>query len=359
VPMLNGLIDRGDGLDEAPAVRLYDLLLADAMRQLPPGVDRLFVVPDGPLHHFPFDVLRSARGAPPLAARYEIVVTPSATVWHYWRTRPPHAPGGRALTFVDPLLAAPADRDAATRGATLERGMRLGRLPFARREGQMIQRHLGSVDSLVGRLASERSLKDRDLGAYDIVHFAAHAIADEVRPERSAVLLAPGAATEDGLLQSREIEGLDFTNRVVVLSACQTAAGTVLSGEGMLSLARAFFGAGAGTVIGSRWPIRDEDAAALFDRFYAHRAAGANLADALRRAKVDAIDARRPARAWASLVLIGDGGFTPVPGGRAAPAVASPGVTPGTVGVAVVLIAALGWGAARVARRRKEREPQP
>ena len=75
----------------------------------------------------------------------------------------------------------------------------------------------------------------------------------------------PGPTSEDGLLQTREIEGLDLEGRIVVLSACQTASGAILGGEGVLSLARAFFEAGAHAVIGSRWPIRDEDAASLFD----------------------------------------------------------------------------------------------
>jgi CHAT domain-containing protein len=277
----------------------------------------LIVVPDGPLHHLPFDALRAERGGPPLAARFEIVIAPSATLWRYWRERPAHAATGRALTFADPVLSAGRNGAAETRSATLERGLRLGRLPYAREESRAIARHLGSVDALVGARASESALKQRDLRGYDILHFAAHAIADESRPERSAVLLAPGAATEDGLLQAREISMLDLTDRTVVLSACQTAAGAVLSGEGVLSLARAFFTAGADNVIGSRWPIRDEDAAALFDGFYRHLAGGASLSSALRQAKADALTAGRPARAWASLMLMGDGGFRPFPNGRA------------------------------------------
>ena len=351
VPMLTGLIDRGDGLDEAPAVRLYDLLLADALRQLPPEIDRLVIVADGPLHHLPFDVLRAARGGPPLAARYEIVAAPSATIWQFWRSRPAHASTGRALTLADPALEAPADGVASTRSATLERGLRLGRLPYARREGQAIERYLGSADTLVGRHASEKALKERDLRAYDILHFAAHAIADDARPERSAVLLAPGAATEDGLLQAREIAGLDLDDRVVILSACQTAAGAVVSGEGVLSLARAFFAAGAATVIGSRWPIRDEEAAAMFDRFYAHVAGGASVSEALKRAKTDAIAAQRPARAWASLVLVGSGAFRPFPGGRPAPPPARSLLSPPMVAGASLLLAALAWAVVRRSRR--------
>jgi CHAT domain-containing protein len=133
------------------------------------------------------------------------------------------------------------------------------------------------------------------------------------------VLLAPGGRTEDGLLQAREIQNLNLAGRTVVLSACQTASGAVLSGEGVLSLARSFFEAGAQTVIGSRWPIRDEDAAWLFEAFYRRLGEGASLSEALKEAKTLAIQAGRPPAAWASLVLLGDGEFRPFPGGRPAP----------------------------------------
>jgi CHAT domain-containing protein len=197
----------------------------------------------------------------------------------------------------------------------LQRGLRLGRLPHARHENRALERYVGGVDALAGEHASERALKARDLRAYTLLHFAAHAIADESHPDRSAVLLSPGAGDEDGLLQAREIEGLDLEGRVVVLSACQTASGAVLGGEGVLSLARAFFAGGARSVIGTRWPIRDEDAAALFDTFYRALGRGATVSEALMTAKIDAIDAGRPASAWAGLVLLGDGGMRPFPDG--------------------------------------------
>ena len=186
VPMFTGLIERADGMDEASGIRLYDLLLADALTALPPGIDRLVIVPDGPLHHLPFDALRPQRGGDALATRYEITVAPSANLWRLWRARPAPTATQRTLAFADPVLASAATRSAATRSATLERGLRLGRLPFARQESESIQRHLGGVDTLMGSRASEKALKDRDLSNYDIVHFAVHAIADEGHPDRSA-----------------------------------------------------------------------------------------------------------------------------------------------------------------------------
>jgi CHAT domain-containing protein/tetratricopeptide (TPR) repeat protein len=316
VPMFAGLLARADGLDARPAARLYDLLLGEALSQLPPSIDRLIIIPDGPLHQLPFDALQGGPDGTTLAARYELMVEPSATVWRHWREKGVRTATHRTLAFADPVLNVDGARDAPERNATLERGLRLGRLPHARRESRSIARHLGNVDALVGSRASEKALKARDLRNYDILHFAVHAIADEARPDRSAVLLAPGAADEDGLLQSREIEGLDLDGRIVVLSACQTAAGAIVSGEGVLSLARAFFGAGAEAVIGTRWPIRDADAASLFDTFYQRLGEGASLSEALKHTKTAAIAANRPASAWASLVLLGNGDFRPFPGGR-------------------------------------------
>jgi CHAT domain len=86
----------------------------------------------------------------------------------------------------------------------------------------------------------------------------------------------------------------------------------------VLSLARAFLEAGAHAVIGTRWPIRDQDAAAFFDAFYRRLGEGASLSEALRRAKADSIEAGRPAAVWASVVILGNGDFRPFSQGRAA-----------------------------------------
>jgi CHAT domain-containing protein len=308
------MLSRPDGEEEPASTTLFSDVFSEALSALPPDIDRLILVPDGPLHHLPFDALRPAAGAVPLGQRYEIVVTPSAALWLEWRRHPPAPSNRRVLALADPALG--TDRPAAAeRHVVLEQGANLGRLPHARRESRAIRRLLGGVDALVGPFASEHVIKTRVLRHYGIVHFAAHAVADEEHPERSAVFLAPGSAEEDGLLQGREIADLDLDGRIVVLSACQTASGAVLTGEGVLSLARAFFAAGARAVVGTRWPIRDDDAAALFESFYRHLAQGTSLSSALRHARMEAIAAGVPARAWAALVVVGDGSMQPFPAG--------------------------------------------
>jgi len=312
VPVYTGLLARGDGLDAAASARLYEELLGPALRWLPAGVTRLVIVPDGVLHELTFDALR-APGGQPLAVRYEIATAPSVTLWRRWQldsNTPVHT---RVLALADPAITTAAARASVRRNVMLYQGLELGPLPFARREARVVARYWGGVDVVEGAAASERAVKTLDLRGYGILHFAAHAVADAARPERSAVLLAPGGSREDGLLQAREIERLDLQGRLIVLSACQSASGVVQSGEGVLSLARAFFAAGAHAVIGSRWPIRDDDAAWFFGAFYRHLGAGASVAAAMRTAKRDAIAEGRPARAWAGVVLLGSGDARPLP----------------------------------------------
>jgi CHAT domain-containing protein len=178
-------------------------------------------------------------------------------------------------------------------------------------------RSLGGGSRMVeGAEATERFLKTADLSSYRMLHLAAHAVLDAQRPERSAVLLAPGSDDEDGLLQSREIVHLDLNGRIVILSACNSAAGTVVEGEGVMGLARSFFQAGAVGVVGSLWPLRDQEGAALVDAMAVRLGRGASVGEALAGARRAAIRAGAPAADWAGLVVLGDGDYVPLPGGR-------------------------------------------
>ena len=347
IPIFAGLLQGGQGREAAASVRLYDELLAEAIAGLPQDVTRLVIIADGRLHHLPFEALRAAPDAPPLGARYELVNAPSATLWLQWKADARAAPARRVLTFADPALDGGADTNALTRNAALLGGLRLGRLPYAQAESRAITRHIGAADALVGPDASEQALKARDLRSYGVLHVAAHAIADETHPERSGIVLARGDAREDGLLQAREIATLDLDGGIVVLSACYTAGGAVLSGEGVLSLARAFFEAGAHAVVGSRWPLRDAEAATLFDAFYRHLARGASLSEALKASQDEARAAGRPASGWAALVLLGNGDLRPFAN---AP---TPEEHPWSASIAGLVVTVLAAAAVTLQRRRR------
>jgi CHAT domain-containing protein len=307
VPVFLGLVQRRDGSEAAAARRLFTLLLAAPLAALPASTERLVIVPDGALFSLPFDVLQpAAAGAPPVGARYELAVVPSATALLHWRGSAPAPASHGALVLADPTLPAGA-AVATVRDGSLGDAVALGALPAARREGRALIRLLGPTSELLeGAAATERALARPDLGSFAVLHLAAHAVADGVHPQRSAVLLAAADAREDGLLQGREITRLPLAGRTVFLSACRTAAGAVAAGEGPLSLARAFQQAGARAVIGSRWPLRDDEAAVLVAEVYRHLAAGRSLGAALLAARRDAWESGRPAATWAALVLMGE-----------------------------------------------------
>lgn len=342
VDLYTGLFEQVDGSEAEPSVHLFRQLLAPALDELPAGVDRVIVVPDDALHRLPFAALRRAAEAPPLATTHRISVAPSASLWLGWRqaareaTLAKHGEESGAAALI---LAAPAVAGSAAVPAGEEAGPSavadLPPLAYARREGRAIAAVLGGGTELArGAAASEAFLARVDLSRFGILHLAAHAVTDEAHPERSAVVLAPGPqrgaevapgdgsaegrldseqAVEDGLLRAGEIASLNLTGKLVVLSSCRSAAGTVLRGEGVMSLGRAFFQAGARTVVASLWPVRDDETAALFEDFYRHLARGETVAAALRAAQKERIAAGAPASSWAAFVVLGDGDLAPVP----------------------------------------------
>lgn len=314
------LVAGRSGLEARPAAALERRLLSCALAELPPHVDRLVLAADDWLHHLPFGVLRGGPEGAPLAGRYQLTVVPSVTLWLHLRAAPA-GPARPALALADPpTLGAATGRwrgRPAERAAVLSAVIDLPRLPHARGEARAVRRHLGRGTELrLGEEASEEYLK-RSAGRFGLVHLATHAFVDDQVADRSGVVLAPGTAGEDGLLQVREIADLDLAGAVAVLASCRSASGTVLRGEGVMGLGRAFFQAGARAVVASLWPLRDEEAEALFASFYRHLGEGRTLAAALRAAQQERIAAGAPAAAWAGVVVLGDGEMTPGRGPRA------------------------------------------
>lgn len=319
VRMLVGLPDP----EQAPAslTRLYQELLAPVLVDLPATIERLIVVPDGILHELPFGVLRPTESAPPLALRYGLSSVPSAALWLRWRQQGAPASQTAALIFADPAwqpeLTAADQRDP---GASLE--ARLGPLPHARQEGRMIRRLLSGSELLLGQEATEARLKHRELNRFSVLHFAAHAVVNQEAPGDSALFLAPGSTSagqpeEDGRVVLEEIAQLDLDGQMVVLSACDSAGGRVVRGEGVMGLARSFFRAGARVVVASLKPLADDQAARFFAAFYRHLRAGKSVDTALADAQRERIEDGATAAEWASMVVLGEGRLVPFPGGLA------------------------------------------
>ena len=302
VPTFAGLLAHGGADAGAAAANLENALFGRALAELPAGISRLVVVADEDLQLLPFAALRAEPGGPSLAQRYQLSFAPSATLWQRWRREAEPPVPRAALVLADPASAAAAGP--------------LEPLPGARREGRQVYREIGGDSQLrLGAEATEKMLAEADLGQLGLLHFAAHAIHGRagLRSERSALVLAAGEGDEDGLLQPREIRRLRLAGKAVVLSACRGAEGEVLAGEGTLSLASAFFAAGAEVVVASLWNLEDQAAQRFGRRFYRHLSEGRPAGQALAAAQRESIAAGEDPAHWAGLLLIGNGDWRIAP----------------------------------------------
>lgn len=237
-------------------------LLIDPLGTLA-GIRRVAFVPDAPLQFATLAALA--------IDRFEAVELPSAATLAALRARPRPAAGPRLTLLADPVFAASDVRVAANRGAAGEPDW--ARLRFSAVEAELISGLLpaGEVRTATGFAASRAFLDAPDTARSRILHLATHAAVDEIRPELSAVVLSQvGERGEPvpGYLRLYEIYNWKLAADLVVLSACRTALGAEVRGEGVMSLTRGFLHAGAARVVASRWAVEDRATAELMRRFY-------------------------------------------------------------------------------------------
>jgi CHAT domain-containing protein len=283
---------------------------------------RLLVVVDGALQLVPFAALPRPGTQTPLIVSHEIVMLPSAsTLAALRRQSQRRTPAPKAIAVLADPVYEPND-PRVSRGATigpLVHGAALvTRLPFSRLEAQSI---LGLVPPEQGHAAfGFDATRDAAIGPglrdYRIVHFAAHAIADHTHPELSGIVLSlvhPSGAAQDGVLRLHDIsDSVNLRADLVVLSACQTAVGRDVPGEGLMGLAQGFFAAGTTRVVASLYKVQDEATAELMQAFYQAMLGPERMspAAALRIAqmKMHALPRWRDPYWWSAFVLMGEPG---------------------------------------------------
>ena len=145
-------------------------------------------------------------------------------------------------------------------------------------------------DAQVNRAADVPDIANQ-LTTYQIIHFATHGLLNSASPALSGLIMSlidrQGDA-QNGFLRLNDIFNLDLGAEIVVLSACQTALGKRVKGEGMIGLTRAFMYAGAGRVLVSLWSVDDAATAELMSRFYRSLISeGRSAAGALRQAQLE------------------------------------------------------------------------
>jgi len=292
---LSALSDRESAADGAGPELFHALLSpgnADSCR-------KIIIVPDDILYYLPFETLRRSPDSPWLGTEADICYAPSVSSLAEIAKREKKRPKN-SMDLLAVASSGPPGVESMTPA------------PFSEWEADKIRQLYDPEKCLLlkGKAASEDELKKISLDEYKVIHFAAHGFIDEQRPIRSAIVLSSDPAfVEDGLFQAREIFETRLNASLVVLSTCRSAAGRLVRGEGLEGLNRAFMFAGASAVLTSLWPVDDEAAAHLMNRFHAHLRGGDSITAALRRAKTEMLESAEyshPAY-WAGFIVTGLG----------------------------------------------------
>ena len=307
---------------------------------------RLLIVSDGALQFVPFSALPTPEDQRvPLLVKHEIVDLPSASVLAEIR----RASAGRprplreVAVLADPVFdsadervvnrahgenivlrrkgasgqsisSAVLTRSATDIGLTKNGTVYLTRLLSSRLEAKAIMavtppgKRLTAVDFSASRKMAVNPI----LGQYRVVHFATHGFLDSKHPELSGLVLSlvnKQGRPMDGFLNLQDIYNLNLPVDLVVLSACETALGEEIRGEGMVGLTRGFMYAGASRVIASLWNVSDEATSELMALFYrAMEVQHMRPSAALRQAQIQMWKQSRwaPAYYWAAFQIQGE-----------------------------------------------------
>jgi CHAT domain-containing protein len=278
--------------------------LFGALEPLLAGRRRVVIVPDGALHYVPFAAL---------LPEHEVVTAPSLGVLAALRARAREARGEGLALIGDPVLGA-SDPRLEVRGAETS-DLRLPRLTFAGAELDAIAELVPASERVVRRgfEATRAWVLDGGLASRRLVHFATHGVLDAEEPARSGLVLSEVDAAGrplEGFLNLADVYGLRLSADVVTLSACETALGKEVRGEGLVGLTRGLLHAGARQVVASLWKVHDQATRELMVRFYRGLLErGRAPAAALRAAQRALANSERFSAPyyWAGFVLQGDG----------------------------------------------------
>ncbi len=356
----------------AAAAQLSQALLNPVAAQL--GNKRLLIVADGALQYIPFAALPEpgpgarvresqppAPNSPPLMVGHEIINLPSASTLAVLRRElAGRAPAARAVAVLaDPVFSScderlntvalgkfnrpgwcdqmERQRSANGQARTVSWSLALStalrsaaesgvaspaagfqRLKFSRQEAEAIAALASASEprQALDFQASRATALSTELSQYRILHFATHGLVNSLHPELSGLVLSlvdERGNDQDGFLRMHEIYSLKLPAELVTLSACQTALGREISGEGLVGLTRGFMYAGAARVLATLWKVDDEKTASLMKAFYA-RLLDQNgdwrmtATAALRAAQIEmrSQSASSPPYYWAGFVLQGE-----------------------------------------------------
>jgi tetratricopeptide (TPR) repeat protein len=279
------------------------------------GVNRIIFIPDDILHFLPFETLLTQKdNLRWLVQDYRVSYVPSITSYREILLRKKGKNRKKdILSFGNPDFG--EYEGTKNSFANLSRDetrddFRLNPLKYSQLEVDKIAALFkkNRRDIYTKEKATETTLKRAALMDYKIIHFATHGLIDNRNPVRSSIVLSlKDQSSEDGFLQMREVFDLKLDADLVTLSACQTGLGQFIKGEGIEGINRAFFFAGASSVLMSLWSVNDQASYQFMHRFYTHLRSADSIVDALRRSKIEMINSEVLSHPfyWAGFIVSG------------------------------------------------------
>ncbi len=283
------------------AYALYQKTIAP-LRTLTPLPETLIVVPDGMLSYLPFEALLCE-----LPAHFQYFKT------HHYLLRDFQISYANSATQLTELLATSGKRAPqqllAMAPSFEDRRYQLNPLTHNQPEASAVAR-LMRGELRIGNRATVQAFEQL-APRYRILHLATHGYASAAVGELSYLAFSPPADSgTTAFLYVRDLYLLRFQAELVVLSACETNAGEYRTGEGLISLAKGFFHAGARSVVATLWQVDDAKNADLMLRFFKNIQRGDQKDAALRHAKLSFLkdlphDEAHPVY-WAAAVAQGE-----------------------------------------------------
>ena len=330
--------------DAALAYQIYQQTLGSIANRFA-DKRRISVITNGALTAIPLQLLitsdpagKALKDVGWLVKSYAVTIIPSIYSLKTMRSQKAQSIVSKPMiAFADPVFSKTARREAkkvALRSMTnfysgtqidiLALAETLPQLPSTRGEVLNIARTLNvpASDIHLGLDATETAVKKASLDEYRIVYFATHALVTgdlkafaQAKAEPALALTMPDKPThqDDGLLQMSEISELKLNADWVILSACNTAASDGVGAEALSGLARAFFYAGARSLVVSHWDVLDEETVQLMSDLFKISSQNKSMShgEALRQAQLDMLnnaknDDQAHPRVWAPFVVVGE-----------------------------------------------------
>jgi len=294
---------------------LYSVLIAPI--EFKNSITDLIVIPDGKLAYLSFDAL--IREVPDsssmsfskldyLVQRFNFVYSYSATL-HYEYFRNKNNSNYKILAFAPEYSGNEVDvNKAAYRTRQVSRAS-LSQLPGAKEEVMALSNHY-KCKAYIGSQATEEAFK-KEAGNYGILHLAMHTMMNDSIPMYSKLIFTSSTdSINDGFLNTQEIYNMKLNAKIAVLSACNTGSGKMQTGEGVMSMARAFLYAGCPSILMTLWEVEDKSSAQLVLDFYRNLFKGYSKPEALRLSKLNYLRNADPLKShpyfWMGYIIVGD-----------------------------------------------------